>query len=46
MSLDLEESAAAPVRNTIFSASVDVAKLDRLMDERAKRREGEWKDYC
>ncbi|KAF4709460.1 hypothetical protein FOZ63_001930, partial [Perkinsus olseni] len=37
---DLEGGGAAPARNTVFSASVDVAKLDRLMEERAEKREG------
>ncbi|KAF4656365.1 hypothetical protein FOZ61_007015 [Perkinsus olseni] len=41
---DLEGRGATPARNTVFSASVDVAKLDRLMEERAKKREGGQED--
>ncbi|KAF4696942.1 hypothetical protein FOZ63_028454, partial [Perkinsus olseni] len=41
---DLEGGGAAPARNTVFSASVDVAKLDRWMEERAKKREGGQED--
>ncbi|KAF4656845.1 hypothetical protein FOL47_008724 [Perkinsus chesapeaki] len=36
---DLEERGSGEARNTVFSESVDVAKLDIMMEERLKKKE-------